>query len=171
MPADPNQPEIAQSLSVRTYEARDQKVVSDLYTNGMLFGGHVAPNDTGADIEYIRDEYLSDPRCHFWVAEMDGKVVGMIGVAAEEQHTAEIRRLRVDPAFQDTPIAQTLLTTAIDHCRHHNYLKVRLDTRFEQDQALDLFQRIGFQHNRTRSVQNKDLLEFYFDIYRKPDED
>ncbi len=159
-----------QDLAVRSFESRDQQVVSHLYDRGLL-AGQIAPNDSGADIDNMREAYFDNERHHFWVAELDGKVVAMIGVASDETHTAEIRRLRVDPAYQQTAIASTLLETAITHCKHHGYLKVRLDTRFERDAAVGLFDQVGFQHTRTKSMHGKDLLEFYLDLYRpdKPD--
>ena len=59
-----------------------------------------------------------------------------------------------------------LLETAVEFCREQEYLKVRLDTRFEKSAALDLFDRIGFQHTRTKPADQKELLEFYLDLYR-----
>lgn len=153
--------------NVRSWQHKDQAAVARLFEGGLL-SGQVAPNDTGADIEHIRDAYFDDERHHFWVAEVDGQVVGMIGIAGEEDHTAEIRRLRVAPEFQDTNVAETLLTVAVEHCRQHGFLKVRLDTRFQRDAAVDLFDSIGFQHTRTKSVPGKELLEFYLDLYRQP---
>jgi len=158
---------LEERLSVRTFREADQPAVARLYTDGLL-AGQIAPNDTGADIENIQDAYLGDDANHFWVAEVDGQVLGMIGVAREEEHTAEIRRLRVDPQWQGTPLAGRLVETALHHCQHHGYLKVVFDTRFDPDTALDLFDRFGFQHRRTKSVQGKDLLEFYLDLYRQP---
>lgn len=157
-------------LQVRSYEPRDQQAVSRLYTDGLL-AGQIAPNDTGADIENIRDAYFANPTSHFWVAEIDGKVVGMIGVSREQQHTAEIRRLRVEKQWQQSPIAARLIETALAHCKRHGYLKVVLDTRFERDAAMDLFDRFGFQHTRTKAMHGKDLLEFYLDLYRQPRKD
>jgi ribosomal protein S18 acetylase RimI-like enzyme len=155
---------------VRTYQDADQPAVSRLFEQGLL-QGQVAPGDTGADVENLRAAYFDDERHHFWVAEQASQVVGMIGVASDEPHTAEVRRLRVDPAHQDSEIASMLLERAVEHCRHHGYLKVRLDTRFERDAAMDLFDRVGFQHNRTRNLHGKELLEFYFDLYRQQNED
>jgi N-acetylglutamate synthase-like GNAT family acetyltransferase len=157
-------------LTLRSFEARDQQVVSHLYDQGLL-AGQIAPNDSGADIDNMREAYFDNERHHFWVAELEGKVIAMIGVVSDETHTAEIRRLRVDPAHQQTTIASTLLETAIAHCKHHGYLKVRLDTQFERDAAVGLFDHVGFQHTRTKSMHGKDLLEFYLDLYRpdKPD--
>ena len=158
-----------EGLKVRTYQPGDQAEVSRLYDEGLL-AGQIAPNDTGADVENIKAAYFDDPSHHFWVAELESRIVGMIGVASDEEHTAEIRRLRVDSCYQNCPIAAVLLETALAHCRHHGYLKIRLDTRFERDAALDLFDKVGFQHTRTRQGQGKELLEFYLDLYRQPRE-
>ena len=155
-------------LTVRPFQADDRSAVARLYTEGLLTG-QLAANDTGADIDNIDQAYFDDPRHHFWIAEVQGQVVGMIGVGSDERDTAEIRRLRVDPAYQDTPIARALLQTAVAHCRHHGYLKVVLDTRFEPEAAVSLFDHVGFQHHRTKTMHGKELLEFFLDLYRRPE--
>src|SRR5207253_2081438 len=45
-------------VTVRTYEPRDREVVKRLYVEGLI-GGHLAPNDTGLDIEDVHGAYLS----------------------------------------------------------------------------------------------------------------
>lgn len=162
--------EQAASVTVRSYAESDHDQVTQLYNDGLL-AGQIAPNDSGADLDYIREAYFDDDRHHFWVAESNGRCVGMIGVASDEDHTAEIRRLRVAKDLQQTPTAARLLETAINHCKHHGYLKIRLDTRFEKDEAVDLFDRVGFQHTRTRPTPGKETLEFYLDLYRKEDDE
>lgn len=154
-------------LKVRAFQRRDQEVVSRLYNVGLL-AGQIASNDTGADIDNIQEAYFDDETSHFWVAEVDGQVLGMIGVAREREHTAEIRRLRVEKDHQDTPIAAQLIETALAHCKHHGYLKIVLDTHFDPDAVVDLFDRFGFQHTRTKPSAGKELLEFYLDLYRSP---
>ncbi len=158
-------------VHIRTYDAADQDSVSRLYTEGLLVG-QIPDNDTGADIEMIEQAYLESRRSHFWVAEVDRAVVGMIGVADDENDVAEIRRLRVEPEHQDAGIANRLLEMALSFCRHHGYLKVRLDTRVDSDNgAMALFERFAFQHTRSRDVPGKEVLEFYQDIYREPAKD
>ncbi len=156
-------------MTVRSYTAGDQRAVSWLYANGLL-AGQLAPNDTGADIENMIEAYFTDPANHFWVAQVDDQIVGMIGVARDEGHTAEIRRLRVDPKFHQTDIASRLLELAVAHCKHHGYLKVVFDTRFEREGAVDMFDRFGFQHTRSKALQGKEQLEFYLDLYRQKKE-
>ncbi|MBX2851969.1 MAG: GNAT family N-acetyltransferase [Phycisphaeraceae bacterium] len=168
--SNPTQGKSIPQTAVRSYEQADHDEVARLYNDGLL-AGQIAPNDSGADMDYIREAYFDNERHHFWVAVQDGHCVGMIGVASDEEHTAEIRRLRVKKGLQGTGIAAQLLETAIAHCKHHSYLKIRLDTRFEKDEAVDMFDKIGFQHTRTRPTPGKETLEFYLDLYRKDEEE
>ena len=154
-------------LIVRSFKPGDQEAVSHLYTHGLLVG-RITPNDTGADIENIQQAYFGEESSHFWVAEMDGQILGMIGVARDRKDQAEIRRLRVDAKWQQTIIAERLVETAVAHCHHHGYLKIVLDTRFDTDAAMNMFDRFSFQHTRTKSLHGKDQLEFYLDLYRQP---
>ena len=154
------------AIAIRTYQADDQPAVVHLYNHGLL-EGLLAPNDTGADIDNIVEAYFDEPRHHFWVAELDGRVVGTIAVGSDEEHTAEIRRLRVAPDCGHEPIADTLLDTALVHCRDHGYLKIRLDTRYERTAATDHFDRNGYTLTRARITSGKELLEFYLDLYRE----
>ncbi len=157
----------AEQIVIRTVEPCDQAAVSRLYHDGLL-SGQISENDTGADIENIDEAYLRSERNDFWIAEYQGQVVGMVGVAEDEPDVAEIRRLRVEPSLQQRGIGMRLMETAIGFCRHHGYLKVRLDTRLERGRATELFDRFAFQHHRTRDVPGKELLEFYLDLYREP---
>lgn len=160
-------------VEIRTYRPADQSAVARLYTVGLL-AGQIPDNDTGADIDNIAEAYLDTDHANFWVAEYDGGIVGMVGVAEDEPNVAEIRRLRVEPDLQGVGIGLKLMETALAFCRHHGYLKVRLDTRLEPTQtglAAQLFDRFAFQHNRTREVAGKAVLEFYLDLYREPRED
>ena len=156
---------VLEKLCVRTYKPKDQPTVSRLYTDGLL-AGQIPPHDTGSDIGNIQEAYFSDDCNHLWVAELDTRVFGIIGVIRSGEHSAQIRRLRVEKDWQNTPIAARLLETALAHCKHHGYIKVVLDTRFDPEAARDLFDRFGFQHTRTKSTQDKELLEFYLDLYR-----
>jgi len=159
------------SLRIRSYRPDDQPTVLRLFEEGLL-AGQVRANDTGADLDLVEQAYFDSERHHFWVAEIDGHIAGMIGVNSDEEHTAEVRRLRVEPSFaHPIEIAARLLSTAVEHCRDHGYLKVRLDTSFEKHAAVDVFDRVGFQHTRTKTVQGKELLEFYVDLYRDPHAD
>jgi len=152
-------------VNIRTYEPRDRDVVKRLYVEGLI-GGHIAPNDTGLDIEDVQGAYFSSPGNHLWVAENEkGEVVGMIAVQIYRQSEGEIRRLRVRQDARRRGIGAKLLETAIQWCKDFGCLKVTLDTYMERDPALKLFEKFKFKHSRTRDVSGKSLLYFYLDLY------
>jgi len=152
-------------VKVRTYQPRDRDVVKHLYVEGLI-GGHIAPNDTGIDIEDVQEAYLSSDCNHFWVAEnMKGEVVGMIGVQIVQDVAGEIRRLRVRQDHRRRGIGAKLVETAIKWCQERGCLKVTLDTYMEREPALKLFEKFKFKHSRTRDVSGKSLLYFYLDLY------
>ena len=161
---------VIERVDIRSFKNSDQEAVSDLFEHGRL-AGQIASNDTAADIDIIPEAYLSNERSHFWIAEYEKEIVGMVGVAEEDKNRAEIRRLRVLPRYVGQGIAAKLMATAVDFCNHHGYLKVVLDTHFEAGSARDLFDRFAFQHNRDKTVNGKELVEFYLDLYHEKKKD
>ena len=160
------QPVVIEEVAVRPFEAADTEAVQWLYENGLL-EGQIPMGDTGADIDNIEQAYIEPARNGFWVAEYGGEIVGMVCVAEGDRNLAEIRRLRVQPDRQRQGIGIMLMEQAVQFCHHHGYLKVVLDTRIKRGPAEEIFDKFAFQHNRTKEVNGKELLEFYLDLYRE----
>lgn len=154
----------AGSYSIRSFKSDDHAAVMALYTDGLL-GGKLADNDTGFDIDDITLAYMSSPGSHFWVAEADASLVGMIGVQQLDAGVGEIRRLRVDPDYRRRGIGSALLQKSLEFCRDQGLLKVTLDTFIEREPALKLFEKFNFRHDKTREAAGKQLLFFYLDLY------
>jgi ribosomal protein S18 acetylase RimI-like enzyme len=152
------------TYAIRSFRDQDHEAVKQLYVEGLL-GGKLADNDTGFDIDDVNLAYMSNPGSHFWVAEADGKVVGMIGLQQLEAGTGEIRRLRVHPDYRRRGIGSAMLQKALEFCRDHGLLKVTLDTYMEREPALHLFEKFNFRHDKTRETAGKQLLFFYLDLY------
>ena len=155
-------------ISMRLVVDGDHAAVRDLFKNGLI-EGFVAENDTGADMENIAEAYFSDEgQSALWVADYDESVIGMIGVQKTSDHGAEIRRLRVRSDYRRKGVGAKLMEQALTFCLHHSYLKVSLDVRIERGPAIALFEKFGFQLNRTREINGRRLLDFYLDLYREP---
>lgn len=151
-------------VKVRPFTACDQSACRSLYVEGLVSGKN-ADNDTALDIDAIQTAYMR-PGSHCWVGEAPGgQVVAMIGVQHHDAGVGEIRRLRVKPEYRRRGIGKALVETAIRFCREQNYLKVCLDTFMEHEAAIQLFEKFGFRHNRTRRVGDKDMVDFYLDLY------
>ncbi len=137
----------------------------------------VVPSGTAGDLDDLKQTYLScGDGSHFWVAQLDHQpparrtevstIVGMIAARRTDAHTVEIRRLRVAEEFQDRGVGNQLIETALEFCQSQGYLKVQLDTRIERIKAIALFERHGFQLNRTRTIDGKLVHDFYLNLYR-----
>jgi ribosomal protein S18 acetylase RimI-like enzyme len=153
-------------ITIRTYRPSDREACQALYKEGLI-GGKISENDMGVDIADIPHAYLGRPENHFWVAENDrGEVVGMIGVQQAEPGTGEIRRLRVRQDSRRRGVGLALMETAVKFCRDNQYLKVTLDTFMEREPAVRLFEKLHFNHSRTRKVGPREMLYFYLDLYQ-----
>lgn len=157
---------IPAGVTIRSFSPEDQAACQSLYELGLI-GGTLAANDTASDIDSIASAYMK-PGNHFWVAQSDaatGTIVGMIGVQHHDEGVGEIRRLRVHPDFRRRGIGTALVETAVRFCREENYLKVTLDTFWERDPAIQLFQQFKFRHYRTKQFGDRELVYFYLDLY------
>jgi len=173
-PVTTNEPDAgppADDLEVRPAGLADQPAIAGLYTQG-IDEGLVPSNDTGADIDHLASSYLGeDGLSGFWVAELGGRIVGMVGLLRMSDDAAELRRLRVDSRHRRRGIGTRLLEQAVAFCQHHGYLKVVLDVRIDRGPAISLFEKFGFKHARTRAVDGRELMDFYLDLYKEPEMD
>jgi ribosomal protein S18 acetylase RimI-like enzyme len=148
----------------------DYADIRELFLDGLI-EGHVRMNDTGADIENLREAYFSDDGASgLWVARYQGRIIGMIGVQRTAENAAEIRRLRVREAYRRRGVGTLLMKTALAFCSRHGYLKVVLDVRIERGPAIALFEKFGFVLARSREIGGRKLLDFYVDLYTEPDQ-
>jgi len=169
MTRDKDTPFDITKVQLRPADDGDLPVLCELFEMGVL-EGQVPDNDTGADIENFREAYEADDGMSgFWVAVYEGAVVGMVGVQKHDDNVAEIRRLRVRPDLRRLGIGSRLMERAIAFCRERDYLKVILDTRVEQEPAIRIFRKFGFQLGRTREIDGRRLIDFYLDMYREPE--
>lgn len=141
-----------------------------------LFGlsqsdGMADPNDAGADLADLESHYLAEESgSRFWIVEDDRReVVGMVGVRRHSDSQAAVRRLHVHPGQRQRGIGSLLVREALRFCHDQGYVKVILETKEDQTAAIGLFTRFGFRLNRVKDVGGAKKLEFYIDLYYKPD--
>jgi ribosomal protein S18 acetylase RimI-like enzyme len=91
----------------------------------------------------------------------------MIGVQQHEDNVGEIRRLRVRMDQRRRGIGSGLIETALKFCQENGYLKIALDTFMEREPAIKLFEKFHFRHSRTRSLNDKEIMHFYLDLYQR----
>ena len=118
------------------------------FGNAYYNGWEFTKNSLGADLKDIRKTYMSSAGCHMWVAECDGKVVGMVGLLNNENHepgVAEVNRMYVLSSYRRMGIARELLERLVSHAREQRYHKIILNSTSAQKAAQGFYKKSGFQ--------------------------
>ncbi|KAJ7365615.1 N-acetylaspartate synthetase [Desmophyllum pertusum] len=101
-----------------------------------------------ADLMDIDKSYMSNEGSHMWVAEWNGKVVGMVGLIHHEDHkpgVAELQRMSVSTTCRKMGIARKLLDELLKHAREQRFEKIILTTTSAQGPAVGLYKKYGFK--------------------------
>lgn len=88
-----------------------------------------------------------------WVAEVDGQFAGSVFAVKEDDTTARLRALLVEPRFRGMLIGKQLIEQCVDFCRQSGYRKITLWTCSDLTQARKLYGKTGF--SCTRAWQEK----------------
>ena len=101
-----------------------------------------------SDLKDIDKTYMSIDKCHMWVAEWGGNVVGMVGLVHNEGHkpgVAELQRMSVSPVCRRMGIARKLLDELLQHAKKQGFEKIVLTTTSAQTPAIGLYKKYGFK--------------------------
>lgn len=89
----------------------------------------------------------------FWVAVLDGRVVGIVAAQGrEDDNTVELRRMSVDSRYRGKGIAKALGRRVLEFAMRNNYTAVVLGTTAVKLAAHKLYESLGFR----RTGQSED---------------
>lgn len=123
------------------------------------------------DLMNIEKTYMANKGCHMWVAEWNGKIVGMVGLVQNENHktgTAELQRMSVSKTCRKMGVASKLLEELLKHSREEGLEKIVLSTSSAQRPAIRLYRKFGFKLIEGKPyIPNfifKDLVKMSFEL-------
>ena len=98
-----------------------------------------------ADIlaRFVREFDPARERC--WIAEQDGKVIGSVFVVRQDDTTAKLRLLYVDPCARGLGIGSRLVDECLRFSRQVGYTKIVLWTNSILTDARRIYDKAGFQ--------------------------
>ena len=104
-------------------------------------------------VQYRMITDMSDRKLKFWtvkpneffIAKINGLVVGTIAYQLKDLTTVEINRLSVDQKYRRLGIAKTLMKALLSRAKNEGYKKVILTTSKNQIGAHKLYENLGFQ--------------------------
>ena len=138
---------------IRTFQPQDTAAVHQLFASGLLeFAGQFRElvrkyvnQSLQEDLKDISGHYVNPPRHHFWVAELDGQIKGMVGIDEVSQEEAELRRMSVASDMRRQAIGWKLLEATEAFCRQRGYQRIQLYTADFLHPAHALYQKFGYQ--------------------------
>nr|XP_056704811.1 N-acetylaspartate synthetase [Euleptes europaea] len=99
------------------------------------------------DMSDIEQYYMKSPGSCFWVAMLNGNVVGIVAARGnEEDNTLELRRMSVDSKYRGKGIAKALGRKVLEFAVINNYSSVVLGTTAVKVAAHKLYESLGFKH-------------------------
>ncbi|XP_032082814.1 N-acetylaspartate synthetase [Thamnophis elegans] len=99
------------------------------------------------DMSDIEQYYMKSPGSCFWVAVLNGNVVGIVAARGnEEDNTLELRRMSVDSKYRGKGIAKALGRKVLEFAVVNNYSSVVLGTTAVKVAAHKLYESLGFKH-------------------------
>jgi ribosomal protein S18 acetylase RimI-like enzyme len=141
-------PSTGEILFIRRYRPEDCEVVLRLHEIGLRqTGTFVEGWDLDEDLLDIEGAYLNDGG-EFLVGVLGSRIVAIGGLRRIAPGRAEIKRMRVDPAFQRRGFGQAILDALEERATELGYATLHLDTTVRQQAARHLYTRNGYREVR-----------------------
>ncbi len=87
---------------------------------------------------------LEKPEVIFWVARLEGTIVGCCALMEASDGTAEIKRMFVDPTARGRSVARKLMETLEAAALERRLSAIRLETGIYQPEAIGLYRAFGY---------------------------
>jgi ribosomal-protein-alanine N-acetyltransferase len=114
---------------------------------------------------FLYDEFLLNPFAHYFVYELESKVVGYIGYRAIDDQS-EMMNFCVDPVYQGKKIGSEILSYTIDYLKGLGVRTILLEVRVSNEKAIKTYEKFGFRksHMREEYYGNEDAYVFIKEV-------
>lgn len=140
---------------IRDVEAKDNDVLIQLVHVTLEEFGAKGDGFAMADAELLDmyENYQIEGK-HYFVVELDGRVLGGAGVAPldgeEESGVCELRKMYFFPELRGKGLGKQLIDKCIEKAREMGYHSMYLETITEMTTAQKLYQSRGFEYLKER---------------------
>ena len=155
------------AVAVRDLFAHAQDDIADSYSHTAADREGFHEYIDGAlnhDLAHVERSYLQRPGSDFWIAEMDGDLVGCIGAYRRDNEEAEIRRLAVDRAARRRGVASKLLDQAEEFCRHAGYARAIVWTANHMTTAIAFLKHRGYHELEDHAFPHTSLTLYLYSL-------
>lgn len=120
--------------------------VKELVGNLLVYTGTLSPADLpidDEDLDTIPSTYAG--RGDFWLALMEGKVVGTVGLKDMGDNIVKLKRMFVSSTLHGKGVGEALLTHALNHAKSQGFTKMILNTNERMTRAHHFYEKHGFK--------------------------
>ncbi len=138
------------NTEIRLISSADDQAIHDIIKAvGKEFGAvgdGFGPGD--AEVSAMSEHYLRINRSCYYVAVLQGKVVGGCGIAPfnNSSQVCELRKLFLIPGARGLGIGKALTEQCLNDARSMGYQQCYLDTLSNMHKAISLYKRFGFRN-------------------------
>ncbi|MDD7442034.1 MAG: GNAT family N-acetyltransferase [Sutterellaceae bacterium] len=86
------------------------------------------------------------PSGRLYLALVDGKVAGCVGLTRNDDYYCEIKRLYLRPEYRGLHLSRKLVDQVVHDAREIGYRHMRLDTFPFMESAIHLYEKYGFTY-------------------------
>jgi GNAT superfamily N-acetyltransferase len=155
---------MADSLDIRRYDPDDKRCVRDLHETALRSVDAYVDEAPDPDMDDIAATYLQDSG-EFLVGEVAGEIVATGALRREDEATAEVTRMRVDPDHHRRGYGTAVLRALERRAAELGYEMLVLDTLDRQTGAKRLYESFGYE--RTGRETRGENGEYEQLFYRK----
>ena len=139
-------------LYIRRYDPDDKEIVLHLHESGLReMGTFIEEPGFDLDLRDIEGEYLEGDG-EFLIGVCQGQVVAIGALRKTSPESAEIKRMRVAPAFRRRGFGQEILDLLHRRAVELGYATLHLDTGINQKAARKLYEANGYRKTRRGMV-------------------
>jgi putative acetyltransferase len=134
-------------MMIREMKKEDNAKVKEIIQDSLKSLGLAIPGSAYFDPQLgnLHEYYHDLKHANYWVVEMEGEVVGGVGIAPFNEHdkVCELQKLYLRPQAQGLGLSTKLMETALSFASKH-YEKCYLETMHELKIACILYEKFGF---------------------------
>ncbi|HTS14864.1 MAG TPA: GNAT family N-acetyltransferase [Candidatus Sulfotelmatobacter sp.] len=131
---------------------------------------HLASRYPAASRHGFSVERLVAQAVDFFVLRVAGEPAGCGGILFVDGY-GEVKRMYVRPGFRGRGYGRVILQHLADHARSHGVTRLRLETGVHQDEAIGLYEAMGFRRIPPFGPYVPDPLSLCYELDLGPDQD
>ncbi|WP_080876191.1 GNAT family N-acetyltransferase [Oceanobacillus timonensis] len=135
-------------MVIREMEPKDDKKIEAIIKRSLekYHLDHDGTAYTDPQLARLSSYYHARPMDKYWVMELDGEVIGGVGIGVynEKESICELQKLYLAFEAQGRGLSRELMKTALNYASIH-FKQCYLETRHELETANRLYEKYGFQ--------------------------